>query len=140
MRKDGKSFANSARKAGHQRLRPVTRWCSPNIDTATDYVRQNPWTLDRSRFRVPTQKLEEIDLFGRFETAEIESYLLKGVGLNTCPVIESRNSDLNAFCQNMKNQLNAVDCAKLIDSKVPATWDRIDHVDYLKDDDLLISV
>ena len=42
MRNDGKSFAISARKAGRQRLRQVTRWDSPDIDTATDYVQQNP--------------------------------------------------------------------------------------------------
>ena len=42
MRKEGKSFANSVRKAGCQRLRSFTRWDSPDIDNATDYVRQNP--------------------------------------------------------------------------------------------------
>ena len=40
----------------------------------------------------------------------------------------------------MKNQLNAVDCAKFIDSKVPATWDMIDPLDYRNDDELLVFV
>ena len=60
MRNNGKSFAISAPKAGRQRLRQGTRWDSPDIDTATDYVRNKPGTLDRSRFRVPSQKLEKI--------------------------------------------------------------------------------
>ena len=140
MGKDGKSYTISARKAGRQRLRQVNRWDSPDIETAIGYVRQNPRTLDRSRFRVPTHKLEKINLLGRLKTAEIQSYAFKGVGLNTYPVIESRNPDLNAFYQAMKNQLNAVDCAKFIDSKVPATWEMIDPVDYLNDDELLILV
>ena len=38
----------------------------------------------------------------------------------------------------MKNQLNVVDCAKFIDSKVPAPWDMIDRVDYSNDDELSI--
>ena len=56
MRDDGKSYAISARKAGRQRVRQVTRWDSSDIDTATDYVRQNPITLDSSQYRVPSQK------------------------------------------------------------------------------------
>ena len=40
----------------------------------------------------------------------------------------------------MKNQLNTVDCAKRIHSKAPATWDTMDPVNYLKNDDFLISV
>ena len=69
---------------------------------------------------------EKIDLLGRLGKAEIESYVFKGIGLNTFPVIDSHDSDLKAFCQNMKNQLNAVDCAMFIDSKVMSTWDMID--------------
>ena len=42
IRNDGKSYAISARKAGRQRFRQVTRWETPDIDTATDYVRKNP--------------------------------------------------------------------------------------------------
>ena len=60
--------------------------------------------------------------------------------MNTYPVIESRNPHLKAFCQSIKNQLNAIDCAKFIDSKEPATWEMIDAVDYLNDDELLILV
>ena len=80
-------------KVGHQRLRQVNRWDSPDIETATDYVRQNPGTLDRSRYRVPPQKLVKIELLGILTTAETKSYVFKGVGLNTYPVIESRNPD-----------------------------------------------
>ena len=112
----------SARKAGRKRLGQVTRWDSPDIDTATDYVRENPGALDRSRYRVPSNKLENIELLGRLKTAVIQKNVFKGVGLNTYPFIESRNPDLKAFCQAMKNQLNAVDCANFIDDKVPATW------------------
>ena len=36
IRNDRKSYAISARKASRQRLRQVTRWDSPDIDTATD--------------------------------------------------------------------------------------------------------
>ena len=57
MRNDGKHFAISARKAGRQLLRQVTRWDSPDIDTANNYVRQNPGTSDRRQFRIPTWKL-----------------------------------------------------------------------------------
>ena len=64
MRNYGKSFANSARKAGCQHPRLFPRWDSPDIDNVTDYVRQNPGTQDRHRFRVPTQKLEKIVLVG----------------------------------------------------------------------------
>ena len=60
--------------------------------------------------------------------------------MNIYPVIESRNPDLKAFFQLMKNQLNAVDCAKFINDKGPATWDMIDPVDYLNDHELLILV
>ena len=58
MRNDGKSYAVSARKAGRQRLRQVTRWETPDIDTATDHVRKNPVTLDKNRFKLITQKLK----------------------------------------------------------------------------------
>ena len=118
MRNNGNSFAISARKAGRQRLRQVTRWDSPDIDTANDYVRnRNYGTLDRNRFKVPLQKLEKIELLGRLKTAELQSYVFKSVGLNTYPVIASRNPDLKAFCQSMKNKLNAVDCAKFVNEK-----------------------
>ena len=41
----------------------------------------------------------------------------------------------------MKNQLNSVDCAKFIDSKVPVTWEMIDPIDDINgDDELLILV
>ena len=40
----------------------------------------------------------------------------------------------------MKNQLNAVDCAKFIDIKEPATWDMIDPVQCLYDDESLVLV
>ena len=140
MRKDGKSFAISARKAGRQRLRQVTRWDTPDIDTAGDYVRQNPGTLYRNRYRVPSQKLEKIELLGRLKTAEIRGSVFKGVGLDSYPVIASKNPDLKAFCQSMRNKLNAADCAKFINEKDPATWEMIDPVDYLKDEELLILV
>ena len=38
----------------------------------------------------------------------------------------------------MKNQSNAVDCAKFIDSKVMPTWDMIDTVDYLKEPGIFV--
>ena len=107
MRNNGNSVAISARKAGRQRLRQVNM-CIPDIDTATEYVRQNPGTLDRKRYRVPSQELEKIELLGLLKTTEVDSYVFKGIGLNTYPVIDSRNPDLKAFCQTMKNQLNAV--------------------------------
>ena len=84
--------------------------------------------------------MRKIEILGRLKTAEILRYAFKGVGLNTYPVTESRNPDLKAFCQAMKNQLYAFDCAKFIDDKVPATWEIIDRVDYLNDDELLILV
>ena len=65
------------------------------------------------------------------KTAEIDGYIFECIGLTTYPVIESRN------CQTMKNQLNAVDCAKLIEIEVPAIRDMIDPVDYLQDEELL---
>ena len=77
---------------------------------------------------------------GRLKTAEIQSYVLKGVGLTTYPVIESRNHDLKIFCQSMKNQLDAFDCAKFVNDKEPASWEMIDPVDYLHDNELLILV
>ena len=55
-------------------------------------------------------------------------------------MIASRNPDLKAFCQAMKNQLNAVDYAKFINEKEPATWEMIDTLDYLNGDELLIFV
>ena len=64
---------------------------------ATNYVRQNPGTLNRSRFRVPSQKLDKTELLDRLKTAKIQSYVFKGIGLNTYPVIESGNPDLKAF-------------------------------------------
>ena len=134
MGNDGKSYAISPRKAGRQ------WWDSPDIDTATDYVRQNPGMLDRNRLRVPSQKLEKIELLGWLKTPEIQSYVFKGVGLNAYPVIESRNPDLKAFCKSTKNQLNVVDSAKFIDDKEPATFDMIDTVHYLNDDELLIKL
>ena len=66
--------------------------------------------------------------------------MFKGIGLHLYPVIESKNPDLKSFCQTMKNQLNAIDCAKFIDSKVPATWEMIDPVDYRNDEELLLLV
>ena len=121
MRKDGKSFAISAHKTGHQRLRQVTRWDSPDIDTATGYVLTNLGILGRNQFRVSTQKIEKIKLLGRLKTTEIQGYLFTGVGLNTFPLIDSRDPDLKAFCQFMKNQLNVVDCANFINEKEPVT-------------------
>ena len=59
--------------------------------------------------------------------AEIVSYAFKGIGLNAYPVIDTNNPDMKACCQSMKNQLNTVDCAKLIDSKVKARWHTIDE-------------
>ena len=140
MRNDGKSYAISARKAGRECLWQVTRWDSSYIDNTTDYVRQNPGTLDRHQFRIPTEKLEKIESLGRLKTAEIQSYVLKGVGLNTYQFIESRNPDLKELCKTMKNQLNALDCAKCIDIKEPAIWDIIDSVDGLNNDELLVLV
>ena len=140
LEKDGKSVAISARKAGRQRLRDPTRWVVNDADTADDYVRQNPGVLDRSRLRVPTNKLEKIELLGRLRKAEIESYAFKGIGVDTYPVIDSYNPDLKAFCQNMKNKLNAVDCAKFLDNKTLPTWDMIDVGQYRNEEELLILV
>ena len=56
--------------------------------------------------------------------------MFKGIGLNTYPVIENRSPNLKAFCQTMKKQLNAVDCAKFIDIEELAPWDMIGPVDY----------
>ena len=55
-----------------------------------------------------------------------------GTDVDTYPVIVSYNPDQKPFCQIMKNKLNAVNCAKFIDSKVMPTWDMIDKVCYLK--------
>ena len=69
-----------------------------NTDTANDFFRLNPGILDRSRFKVPTNVLERVDLLGRLKAAKIESYVFKGIGLTKYPVIESRNPDLKAIC------------------------------------------
>ena len=79
-------------------------------------------------------------LLGILSKAEIKGSVLKGIGLNIYPIIKIYNPDVKAFCQSMENQLNAVDCAKFIGSKVIPTWDMIDVVDYLQDDDLLTLV
>ena len=60
--------------------------------------------------------------------------------INTYPAFDSYNPDLKDFCQSMKNQWNAVDCANFIDSKVMPTRDMIDTVDYLKAPKLLLLV
>ena len=60
--------------------------------------------------------------------------------MNTHRVIESKNSDLKAFYQSMKNQLNAVDYAKFIDSKIMLTGDVIDVIEYLEDEALLVLI
>ena len=73
-------------------------------------------------------------------TAEIESYVFKGIGLTKYPIIERRNPDLKAFCQAMENQTNAVDCVKFVHSKEPTTWDMINIVDYLTEEELLFLV
>ena len=82
--------------------------------------------------------MDKIDLLGRLPKAEIESYVFKGIGIDTYPVIDSYNPDLKAFCQPMKNKLNAVDYAKFVDSKVMYTWDKIDTMDNLKEPKLLV--
>ena len=111
LKSNGKSIAISARKASRQRLRQVTRWDTSEVDTASDFLRQNPGMLDRSRYRTPSNKLEKIDLLGRLRKSEIESNAFKGSYIDSYPVIDSYNPDRKAFCQNMKNKLNAVDCA-----------------------------
>ena len=140
LENNGKSVAISARKAGRQRLRQVTRWETSDADTAGEFLKQNPGMLDRSRFRTPANKLEKIDLLGRLRKSEIESHVFKGTGIDTYPVIDSYNPDLKAFCQSMKNKLNAVDCAKFIDSKESPTWNMIDKVQYINDPKLLVLV
>ena len=109
-------------------------------DTANAFLQQNPGMFDRSRFRTPANKLEKIELSGRLRKADIESYVFKGIGVDTCPVIDSYNPDLKAFYQKMKNKWNTVDCTKFIDSKVMPTWDMIDTKDYLKGPKLLVLV
>ena len=138
LKSNSKSVAISARTAGRQRLRQVTRWDTTDADTAGEFVKQNPGMLDRNRLRTPENKLEKIDLLGRLRKSEIESHVFKGIGIDTYPVIDSYNPDLKAFCQSMKNKLNAVDCAKFIDSKESPTWDMIDTSQYRKDPKLLI--
>ena len=133
LKSNGKSIAISARNAGRQRLRQVTRWDTSDADTANDALQQNPGMFDRSRFQYPTYKLKKIDQLDRLRKAEIESHAFKGICLITYPDIDSYKPDLKAFCQSMKNQLNAVDCAKLINSKAMSTWDVIDEDDYLQE-------
>ena len=67
MRSDWKLVAISARKAGRQHLRQVTRLDTSDADTANDFIRQNPGILDRSRFRVPINKFEKIYLLDRLK-------------------------------------------------------------------------
>ena len=78
-------------------------------------------------------------MLGRLRKAEIESNAFKGIGI-TNPVIDSYNPDLKAFCQTMKNKLNAGDCTRLIGSKVMSTWDMFDPVRYVKEPKLLVLV
>ena len=78
-----KSIANSARKAGRQRLRQVTRWDTSDADTACEFLKQNTGMLDRYRFRTPSNKSEKIDLLGRLRKAGIEIYVFKGIGIDT---------------------------------------------------------
>ena len=40
----------------------------------------------------------------------------------------------------MKNQFNAVDCAKFISDEIPANWEMIDPVGYLQEEELSILV
>ena len=79
-------------------------------------------------------------MLNRLRKKEIEIHVFKGIGIDTYPVVDSNNRDLKAFCQSMKNKLNAVYCAKFIDSKIIPTWDMIDSVDYLKESKLLLLV
>ena len=97
QKRNGKSIAISARKAGCQRLRQVTRWDTSDADTAGEFLKQNLWMLDRSRFRTPANKLEKIKLFGWLQKAEIEGLVFKGIGVDTYPVIDSYNPDLESF-------------------------------------------
>ena len=114
----GKSIAISDRQVGRQRLRQVTRLDTSDADTASEFVKQNSRILDRSRFRTPTNKLEKIDLLGRLRKAEIEFHVLKGIDVDTYPVVDSYNPDHKELCRNMKNKVNAVHCANFIDSKI----------------------
>ena len=72
---------------------------------------------------------------GRLKKAEIDSYVFKGIGLNTYPVIGFRNPDLKSFCQTTKNQLSAVGSEKFIDIKNLATWEMIDPREYVKEEE-----
>ena len=62
------------------------------------------------------------------------------IELTTYSVIASKNPDLKSFFQTMKNQWNAAYSQKFIDSKVMATWDINDPVDYFQEGELLTLI